>query len=186
MFVQLRNSLNLIWGVAPQSEQGVWSTIRSQLIAFGMVAMCALLLLGTLLLSAVLTTMGSWITDTLHVGELPLHFANFVFSFVLVATLVALIFKFVSAANISWADAWRGALLFSLLFVIGKVLIGLYLGRSGVSSAFGAAGSVILLMLWVYYSSQMLFFGAEFAGVYAELRGRRIEPQPIHIPKHAT
>jgi membrane protein len=134
------------------------------------------LLLISLVVSAVLSGLNGYLSQLLPGADWFWHVLNQVVTFVVVTALFAVIFKYIPDAIIHWRDVWIGAAITSLLFTIGKYLIGLYLGTSSVGSAYGAAGSLVVLLVWIYYSSQILFFGAEFTQVYAKQYGSRIEP----------
>jgi membrane protein len=180
---QLQTSLNTIWGVEPKPGQGVWGFIRQRFISFAMVLGIGFLLLVSLVVSAVVTGLTE-IVGTLFGGtDLVAHALDLIVSFALITVLFAMIYKFLPDVKIQWGDVWIGAALTSLLFTIGKFLIGLYLGSSGVTSAYGAAGSLITVLLWVYYSALIFFLGAEFTQVYASQYGSGVKPtehaQPI-------
>jgi hypothetical protein len=147
-------------------------------LSFAMVLVIAFLLLVSLVLSAGLAALGQFLGGVLPVPELVLHVINFVVSFAIITVLFAMIFKVLPDAQIAWRDVWTGAAVTALLFGIGKVAIGLYLGHSGTSSTYGAAGSLVVLLLWVYYSAQILFFGAEFTQLYANRFGSKVRPAP--------
>jgi membrane protein len=173
---QLQTSLNRIWGVGPKPGQGVWGFIRQRFISFAMFLAVGFLLLVSLVLTALLTGltqfMGSLVGGAAVIG----HLLDIVVSFAVVTLLFAMIYKFLPDVRIKWRDVWIGAALTSLLFTIGKFAIGLYLGSSGVASAYGAAGSLITVLLWVYYSSLIFFLGAEFTQVYAIQYGSGVVP----------
>src|SRR5919106_3401639 len=173
---QLQTSLNTIWGVAPKPGQGVWGFVRQRFISFGMILGIAFLLLVSLVVSALLSgltkIMGTLFGGTAFVA----HGLDLVVSFAFVTALFAMIYKFLPDVRIQWRDVWIGAALTSFLFTIGKLLIGLYLGSSGVTSTYGAAGSLITVLLWVYYSSLIFFLGAEFTQVYAREYGSGVVP----------
>ena len=173
---QLQTSLNKIWGVEPKSGQGIWGFIRQRFISYAMVLAVGFLLLVSLVVTALLTAfsqfMGSMIGGAAFVG----HLLDIVVSFAFVTLLFAMIYKFVPDIQIQWKDVWIGAALTSILFTIGKFLIGLYLGSSGVTSPYGAAGSLITVLLWVYYSSLIFLLGAEFTQGYADAYGSGVVP----------
>lgn len=175
---QLQTSLNQIWGVAPKPGQGVWGFIRQRFISFAMVLSIGFLLLVSLVVSAVLAGLTTWLSGLLGGMAVVGHVLDIVVSFVFVTLLFALIYKFLPDAKIQWRDVWVGAALTSILFTAGKFLIGLYLGSSGVTSVYGAAGSLITILLWVYYSSLIFFLGAEFTQVYAAEYGSGVTPAP--------
>ncbi len=174
LFGQLQTSLNKIWDVEPKPEQGIWATIRSRLLSFTMVLGVAFLLLVSFVISAVLSALGN-----LGQGWLPgidwlWQIVNFIVSFGVITLLFAAIYKVLPDAEVVWRDVWIGAAVTALLFTVGKTLLGWYLGNAG--SAYGVAGSLVVFLLWVYYSAQILFFGAEFTQVYSRYYGKGIEP----------
>lgn len=176
VFVQLQDALNTIWEVKPKPGRGIWGFIRHRLLSLAMVFAIGFLLLVSLVVSAGLAAAGKWFEGAMPGGEQVWHILNFVLSFVVIAALFSLMFKYLPDVKIAWRDVWLGGTLTALLFTIGKFALGMYLGRSSVSSAYGAAGSLIVLLLWVYYSAQILFFGAEFTQVYANRFGKKLEP----------
>ena len=178
VFGQLQDALNTVWGVEPKEGRGVWGFIKDRFLSFVAVLGTGFLLLVSLILSSALAAFGKWFSGLLPLPEALLHLFNFVLSFVVVTGLFALIFKVLPDARVAWRDVWVGALLTAALFTIGKYALGLYLGKSNVASAYGAAGSLVLILLWVYYSAQILLYGAEFTQVYANRLGERIVPAP--------
>lgn len=178
VFGQLQDALNTVWGVEPKEGRGVWGFIKDRFLSFVAVLGTGFLLLVSLLLSSALAAFGNWFSGLLPLPEALLHLFNFALSFVVVTGLFALIFKVLPDAKVAWRDVWVGALLTAALFTIGKYALGLYLGKSNVASAYGAAGSLVLILLWVYYSAQILLYGAEFTQVYANRLGERIVPAP--------
>jgi membrane protein len=176
VFIQLQDALNTIWEVKPKPGRGVWGFIRQRLLSLAMVFGIGFLLLVSLVLSAALAAAGKWFEGALPGGEEIWQILNFVLSFAVVAALFTLMFKYLPDVKIAWRDVWLGGVLTALLFTIGKFALGMYLGRSSVSSAYGAAGSLVILLLWVYYSAQILFLGAEFTQVYANRFGKKLEP----------
>ncbi|HEU4506286.1 MAG TPA: YihY/virulence factor BrkB family protein [Nitrospira sp.] len=178
VFGQLQDALNTVWGVEPKEGRGVWGFIKDRFLSFVAVLGTGFLLLVSLLLSSALAAFGNWFSGLLPLPEALLHLFNFALSFVVVTGLFALIFKVLPDAKVAWRDVWVGALLTATLFTIGKYALGLYLGKSNVASAYGAAGSLVLILLWVYYSAQILLYGAEFTQVYANRLGERIVPAP--------
>ena len=173
---QLQTSLNTIWGVVPKAGQGIWGFVRQRFISFAMVLGIGFLLLVSLVISALLTSltqvMGIFLGGTAFVA----YSLDLIVSFGFVTALFAMIYKILPDARIHWKDVWIGAALTSFLFTAGKFLIGLYLGSSGVTSVYGAAGSLITILLWVYYSSLIFFLGAEFTQVYASRYGSGVVP----------
>ncbi|HEU4343544.1 MAG TPA: YihY/virulence factor BrkB family protein [Candidatus Binatia bacterium] len=173
---QLQTALNTIWGVAPKPGLGVWGFVRQRFVSFAMVVGIGFLLLVSLVVSALLAGVTELLNSFFNGAALIAHALDILVSFAFITVLFAVMFKFLPDARIRWRDVWIGAALTSLLFTIGKFLIGLYLGTSGVTSAYGAAGSLITVLLWVYYSSLIFFFGAEFTQVYATQFGSGVVP----------
>jgi membrane protein len=171
---ELQNALDRIWR-APESSKpaGVWGFARSRLLSVLLILALAFVVMVSLVASAVLAALGKWWGSWFRGWELLGHALDLALSFGLMTVLFAMIYKIVPRVRIRWHDVWVGAAATALLFAIGKVLIGLYLGRSNVASAFGAAGSLVLFMVWVYYSAQIFLIGAEFTWVYAHERGSR-------------
>ncbi|MEO0352304.1 MAG: YihY/virulence factor BrkB family protein [Cyanobacteria bacterium P01_A01_bin.15] len=172
VFSQLQTSLNLIWNVTPP-KQGPVQFVRTRLLSFAMVAVIGFLLLVSLMLSAGLAALGNVFSEAQTWAPLW-QGLNAILSFGVVTLLFGLIYKVLPDVKITWPDVGVGAAITALLFTIGKVLIGLYLGNSSVGSAYGAAGSLAVILIWVYYSAQILFFGAEFTQVYANRYGSKI------------
>ncbi len=182
LFGQLQESLNTIWEVAPKPSGGIMQMLIQRLLSFSMVLGVGFVLLVSLVLSAGITAAGHFMGDYLPMPEGTLQLLNFVVSFFIVTLLFALIFKVLPDAEVKWHDVWIGAAITSLLFALGRYGLSIYLGRAGVSSAYGAAGSLVLILLWVYYAAQILFFGAEFAQVYANRYGSRVRPSENAVP----
>ena len=178
VFGQLQDALNTVWGVEPKEGRGVWGFIKDRFLSFVAVLGTGFLLLVSLILSSALSALGKWFNGLLPLPEIVLQVMNFAVSFVIITGLFALIFKVLPDAKVAWRDVWIGAALTSALFTIGKFALGVYLGKSNVASAYGAAGSLVLVLLWVYYSAQILLYGAEFTQVYANRVGERIVPTP--------
>lgn len=173
VFGELRDSLNLVWGVKITGSGGLWGMVRYRFVSFAMVLGIGFLLMVSLLLSAAIAAAGKFFEQFLPAPEALLHLGSTVISFVAVTVLFALLYKVVPDVRIEWEDVWMGAAVTSLLFSIGKFLIGLYLGKASVGSAYGAAGSLVVFLVWVYYSAQIFFLGAEFTHIFAERRGSR-------------
>lgn len=173
VFSELQNDLDRIWRAPVSTEGGLITLLRTRLLAFGLVLGFAFLLIVSLVVSAVLSALGKWWAPVFGEWEVLAQALNFAVGFVLMTVLFAMIYKLMPRVRIGWRDVWTGAAVTSLLFAVGKLLIGLYLGRSSVASAFGAAGSLVLVMVWVYYSAQIFLLGAEFTWVYAHEYGSR-------------
>lgn len=167
VFAELKSSLDEIWQLPPAPGNGLWDTVRTRLLSFGMVLVLGFLLLVSLVVSAALTLlekkMGAYWQDAAQL----LTFLNQAISFIVIATLFGVIYKMLPRIRLSWRDVVIGALGTAALFTLGKYAIGAYIGNSGVTDSFGAAGSLIAVLLWVYYSAQIFFLGAEFARQYA-------------------
>ncbi|MEO1620246.1 MAG: YihY/virulence factor BrkB family protein [Cyanobacteria bacterium J06632_3] len=182
LFIQLQDALNTVWNVVPKKDEGFWKLVRDRILSFGMVLAIGFLLLVSLLLSAGLAAVSTLFGDSVLLGwDAGWQLLNVGLSFGITTLLFALIYKVLPDVKISWSDVWIGAAMTALLFTLGKTLIGLYLGNSSVASAYGAAGSFVVLLLWIYYSAQILLFGAEFTQVYANRFGSNIRPD-----EHAT
>lgn len=177
VFGQLHEALNTIWEVASKPGGGILHLVKERFLSFTMVLGIGFLLLVSLVLSTALSVIGKYFSGLFPGYDLVFQIINFLVSLGVITLLFALIYKVLPDAEIAWKDVWLGAAVTSLLFTIGKLLIGLYLGRSSVTSAYGAAGSLVLILLWVYYSAQILFFGAEFTQVYANKFGSRVTPE---------
>src|ERR1700687_452763 len=171
VFTEMQDALNTIWKVDTTSKAGVWNLVRSRFLSFGMVLGIGFLLLVSLLLSAALSAAAGYISGFISVPPAVLHAVDFLFSLFFIAVLMTLIFQLLPDVKIAWSDVWVGAMLTSLLFTTGKFLIGFYIGKSVTMSAYGAAGSVVIILAWIYYSAQLLYFGAEFTHVYSKERG---------------
>lgn len=176
VFGELQYALNTIWGVKPKARNGLMLIVRERIFSFAMVIAIAFLLLVSLVISTVLSGLGRFMADTLPGGALLWQIANMLLSLGVITLLFTLIFKVVPDVDVGWSVVWVGALATAVLFTIGKQLLGIYLGRSSIASAYGAAGSLVAVVVWVYYSSQLVFLGAEFTQVYARSSGREIRP----------
>ena len=176
LFGQLQDALNTIWGVERKSGGGIWGIVKDRFLSFMAVLGTGFLLLVSLVLSAALAAMGKLFGGWLPGHEVLLQGLNLLISFAVITGLFAMMFKILPDAQIAWNDVWVGAAMTALLFTIGKFLIGLYLGKSDVGSAYGAAGSLVIMLIWVYYSAQIMLFGAEFTQVYANRSGSPIVP----------
>jgi membrane protein len=177
VFSELQDALNTIWKAPPNPRHGlILGLIRHRFLAFIMVLVIGLLLLLSIIANAVLTAVMQLFGDILPRPVEWLRTANFIFSFGLVTLLFAMIYKVLPNLHIAWGDVLVGAVATAVLFIVGKLLIELYLGYSSIASVYGAAGSLVILLMWVYYSAQILYVGAEFTKVYAQRRGRMVTP----------
>jgi membrane protein len=176
VFGQLQDALNTIWGVKAKPGGGIWGFLRSRFLSFAMVAGVCFLLLVSLGIESALKAFSHYLQSALPGGIAVAMTVYLIFDFAVVILLFAMIFKFLPDVQIEWRDVWIGAAMTAIFFGIGKWALGLYLGSGAAGSAYGAASSLITLLLWVYYSSQILLFGAEFTQVYATRAGRRLEP----------
>jgi membrane protein len=182
VFGELQDSLNTIWEVQPKPNQGFLATIKQRFFSFTMVVGVGFLLLVSLVISAALGALGGIVAGEQADQSLIWKVVNFVVSFGVITLLFALIYKVLPDVKIEWRDVLVGAIVTALLFTLGKAAIGWYLGRPGTTSTYGAAGSFVALLLWVYYSAQILFFGAEFTQVYAKAYGSQIQPAENAVP----
>jgi membrane protein len=174
VFGELQDALNTIWKVPPKPHYGWLDLLRERLLSFSMILAVAFLLLVLLVISAVLSGIIGWFETWLTVSLA--HLADFAVSMLVVTGLFAMIYKFLPDTKIAWCDVWLGAAITALLFLGGRFLIGLYLGRSSFTSAYGAAGSFAVLLVWLYYSAQVFLFGAELTHQFARRFGSACEP----------
>jgi membrane protein len=181
VFGQLQDALNTIWGVKAKPTRGIWGFLRARFLSFAMVAGICFLLLVSLAIEALLKGFSRYVQSMLPGGIVIAVTVYLVFDFAIVVLLFAMIFKFLPDVKIQWRDVWIGAVMTAILFGIGKWLLGFYLGSGAAGSAYGAASSLITLLLWVYYSSQILLFGAEFTQVYAARAGRELKPSEYAV-----
>jgi len=172
VFAELQSALDRIWHV-PEAEKpsGIWAVLRARVLSFGLIMGLAFLLMVTLVVSAGLAAFGSWAGGLLPGGEVLLHGLQILVSGVVFTLLFAMIFKMMPTADIAWRDVWVGAIVTAVLFEVGKQLIGIYLGKSGFTETFAAAGALVILLAWVYYAVQIFLFGAEFTKAYADEHG---------------
>ena len=178
VFAQLQESLNIIWQVPEKPGEGLWKMLKDRFISLMAVLGTGFLLLISLVISAGLSAVGATLAHVLPGPEFVLQILNFLVSFAVVTLLFAMMYKLLPDKPVRWEDVWIGASITSLLFTIGKFFIGLYLGKSDVGVAYGAAGSLVVILIWVYYASQIFLFGAEFTAVYAESRETKVAPTP--------
>lgn len=177
VFAQLQAALDAIWQVPEAAKAGkqnaIWAFVKSRLLSFGLVLSLGFLTVVSLLFSAALSALGEWWGPAFGAWEAVAHVANLIAGFGLLTVVFAAIFKIMPRARIEWRDVWVGAVVTSALFAVGKFLIGLYLGKSDIGSSFGAFGSIVIVMVWVYYSAQIFLLGAKFTWVYAHESGSR-------------
>jgi membrane protein len=183
VFGQLQSSLNQIFGGELRYKGGLRGVIHQRLSHFGMIVAIGFLLLVSLVLSAVVAALHGFLEVRLPVLAVVLPSLNFALSFVVVTGLFALIYKVLPDVRLAWRDVWLGATVTALLFTVGKSVIGFYLGRAGTTSVYGAAGSLVLVLLWIYYSAQILFLGAEFTEVYSRCYGSRLGREKQRVPE---
>jgi membrane protein len=181
VFGQLQDALNTIWEVKAKPGIGIWGFIRNRFLSFSMVLGVGFLLLVSMALTTFLTAVAGSIGNLLPISEALIHVLNFIVSFGVVALLFAMIFKYLPDVKIPFSKVWVGAIGTAILFTIGKYVLALYLGRESTKSSFGAAASVIIILMWVYYASLILFFGAEFTQVYAKQTGTKIVPDEFGV-----
>ena len=181
VFGQLQNALNTIWGVKAKPGAGIGGFIRSRFLSFAMVAGVCFLLLVSLVFESVLKGFSQYVQAMFPGGIVIALVVYSIFDLAVVVLLFALIFKFLPDVKIQWRDVWIGAVMTAIFFAIGKWALGLYLGSGTAASAYGAASSLITLLLWIYYSSQILLFGAEFTQVYASRAGRAFVPDKYAV-----
>jgi membrane protein len=181
VFGQLQDALNTIWGVKAKPGNSIGTFLRARFLSFAMVAGVCFLLLVSLVFESVLKSLSQYV-QALFPGGIVIALVGYsIFDLAVVVLLFALIFKFLPDVKIQWRDVWIGALMTAIFFAIGKWALGLYLGSGAAASAYGAASSLITLLLWIYYSSQILLFGAEFTQVYAARAGRAFVPDKYAV-----
>lgn len=176
LFGELQDALNTIWEVQPKPDQGILGTIKQRFFSFTMVLGTAFLLLVTLVISTALATLSAYFQNLLPGFEVIWQIVNQVVGFAISMLIFGLIFKVLPDAKVAWGDVWIGAFVTALLFSIGRFALAQYLGRGSFTSTYGAAASLVVVLLWVYYSAQILFIGAEFTQVYARIYGSKITP----------
>jgi membrane protein len=176
-FAELKDSLDEIWGVPPPKDATWWDTVRTRLLSFGLILTLGLLLMTSLVVSAALSLVEKYLGGVWHSATVILGWVAQGFGFLVIATMFGAIYKLLPRIKLSWHDVTIGALGTAIMFTLGKFAIGLYIGNSGTADSFGAAGSLIALLLWVYYSAQIFFLGAEFARQYALQMGSLRQPE---------
>ena len=188
VFAELQNSLDRIWRSPPPDKSttnGLWTWVRARLLSFGLILGIGFLLIVSLVVSAALVAFGGWWQPMLGGWEVLARVLDVVLSMAVLTAAFAMIYKFMPSVRIPWRDVWVGAAVTALLFTIGKLAIGAYIGRSEVASQFGAAASLAVLLVWVYYAAQVFLLGAEFTRVYAHLHGSR-SGEPLPPPPQAA
>ena len=180
VFVELQKTLNMIWNVKLKAQNSYWLMLKSRLFSFGLILSIAFLLTISLVITTALVAMGNWIkVDASQILLSIFEILNFVISLIIISLLFAMIFKILPDAKIHWKHVWLGALVTGILFTIGKTALSYYFGKAQPASVYGAAGSIILILLWVSYSSMILFFGAEFTAAYAKKYSGIIAPNEL-------
>jgi membrane protein len=187
VFAELQSALDRIWKV-PEAKKpsGIVGLLRARLMSFGLILGVAFLLMVSLIVSAALAAFAAWTGALMPGWEVLLQIVNTVVSLGILTALFALIFKFMPSTPVGWRDVWVGAFVTAILFEIGKLLIGLYIGKSGMTETFQAAGSVVVLLAWVYYAAQIFLLGAEFTRAFAESHGTRAGARPGPTPENPT
>jgi membrane protein len=175
-FAQLQDALNTVWKVKPQPGRGIWIFIRKRVASFMMVLAIGFLLILSLVLSAVVSTLSKYRVDYLPGSAILWENLDFIVSLSLMTFIFGLMFKYVPDAKIAWKDVFVGSVITAVLFLFGKFLLGVYLSKGSLGSAYGAAGSLIVLLAWIYYSAQIILLGAEFTQVYTRMYGSKIRP----------
>ena len=176
VFGELQSSLDRIWQVPQDAKSGVWATLRTRMLSFGLILGLAFLLMVSLVVSAGVAVVGRWAGDFVPGWQFGLLLLNLCISLGITTVLFAMIYKLMPQASIAWRDVWVGAGVTAVLFEVGKLLISLYVGKTSVESSYAAAGSIIVLLVWVYYSAQIFLLGAEFTWVFANEHGSRSAP----------
>jgi membrane protein len=178
VFGQLKDALNTIWEVKPKPNLGFMHTIKERFFSFSMVLGTGFLLLVSLVVSAAVSALGTWFTSVLPGADFIWQIVNFLVALGVITLMFALLFKFMPDVKIGWKDVWIGSLVSAVLFVVGQFALGFYLGSGAVGSAWGAAGALVIILVWIYYSAQIFFLGAEFTQVYTNKYGSRVRPEP--------
>ena len=182
VFAEIQDSINSIWGFKAKPKKGIWKIIRNRFLSFSVVVSLGFLLLVSLAVSTVIEGLSDKLKSSLpNVTVVLFYILNLVISFIVITALFALIFKVLPDANTKWKDIWPGAIASGILFMIGKFAISFYIGRSNIGSTYGAAGSLVILLLWVYYSAMILYLGAEFAKAWSKHKGSSIQPNDYAV-----
>lgn len=180
VFAELQRALDRIWEVPAQArKKGLWNLVRARLLSIGLVLSLAFLLLVSLVVSTMLSALGGWLGGLMPGWEIVLQVLNVAVSFFILALLFAMIFRFMPQAEVAWKDVWVGAFVTALMFELGKLLIGLYVGKASIASSYAAAGSLVVVLIWVYYAAQVFLLGAEFTWVYANEHGSRAKKNTL-------
>jgi membrane protein len=174
VFAELQNALNKVWKVEPRVVNGIIALLRARLLSFAMILVIGFLLLVSLIMSVALSAIGEFLSTLLPGSVYLMQIVSFVLSYAVITILFALIYRYLPDARIAWRDVWIGAAVTALLFTVGKTGIGIYLGNAPFGAAYGAAGSLAVILVWVYFSSQIVLLGAEFTEVYSRRYGSRI------------
>ena len=183
VFAELKDSLDVIWEVKRKPGLGIWAMAKTQLLAFAVVIGTGFLLLVSLVLTATLTAFSQWLGQWLPGTLWTAYFLDLLISFLIITLLFTLIFKLLPDVTVSWKDVWIGSVFTAVLFMVGKFLIGIYIGSASIGSIYGAAGSLVIVLVWTYYSSQILFFGAELIRAYAKyFDPAQIVPTELAVP----
>jgi membrane protein len=180
-FIELQDSLNTVWEVVPKPGRGIKGFLKDRLTSFGVVVGVGFLLLVSLVISAALAALNSYLSSWITGIDWVWSIVDVVISFVVVTLLFAMVYKILPDVELEWRDVWIASAFTSVLFSIGKYLIGLYIGNSSIASSYGAAGSLVAILVWVYYSAQIMLFGAELTEVYVKHKGRFIRPAPYAV-----
>jgi len=175
--VMLKQALNIMWGAKPDSKASVWNLVKERLLSFVMILVIGLLLMLSMMVSIAISFVAAFLQNWVPVPVFSIQMADWGLSILLITLLFAMMFKILPDVKIGWSDVWVGSAFTAILFTLGKFLFGLYLARSGISSAYGAASSLAIILIWVYYSAQVLFIGAELTQVYANRYGSRVKPR---------
>lgn len=178
VFSELQSALDRIWKVSPKKQSGIWALIRARLLSFGLILTLAFLLIVSLVVSTALAALGSWLGGGVPGWAMLLQAANAAVTLGILTLLFGMIYRFMPQVSVAWRDVWAGAFVTAVMFEIGKFLIGLYMAKASIASSYAAAGSLVVVLIWVYYAAQVFLLGAEFTRVYAQAHGSRKEPSP--------